>query len=82
MAGYDAIPTCYPEKGARMTRLEVLRVQAGLSKAKLARLADLNTATITWAEQRGFRLYDVQLERIARVLEWTDDPAALLEAVQ
>jgi len=62
-----------------MTRLEHERVVAGLSKAKLGRLADVNPAIITWAEQRGFELYPVQLERLASALSFGGDPAKLLE---
>jgi hypothetical protein len=64
-----------------MKRLERERLAAGHSKAKLGRLADVNPAIITWAEQRSFELYPVQLERLARALGWTGAPEALLEEV-
>lgn len=64
-----------------MKRLEQERVAAGLSKAKLGRLADVNPAIITWAEQRGFELYSVQLQRLAAALSFDGDPAKLLEEV-
>lgn len=62
-----------------MIRLQQVREAAGLSKAKLSRLADVNTATITWAETRGFQLYPKQLARVAAALDWQGDPAELLE---
>lgn len=65
----------------KRTRLEAERIRVGLSKAKLARQADVNPAVITWAEQRGFQLYPVQLERIASALGWEGDPNALLETM-
>lgn len=64
-----------------MTRLESLRTEAGLSKSKLARMASMNPSTIIYAEQRGFRPYDGQLERLATALGWQNDPQALLEDV-
>lgn len=64
-----------------MTRLEALRKSAGVSKAKLGRMADINPALLVYAEQRGFRLYPVQLARIADAIGWIGDPDALLEDV-
>ena len=64
-----------------MTRLEALRVGAGLSKSKLARMAELSPALVTYAQQRGFRLYPVQLTRLANAIGWPGDPAALLDEV-
>lgn len=64
-----------------MTRLERLRVENGWSKSKLGRKADINTTTIIWAEQRGFRLYPQQLAKLAMALDWKGDPEQLLEEV-
>ena len=64
-----------------MTRLEALRISAGLSKSKLARMAELSPALVTYAEQRGFRLYPVQLARLAKAIGWPSDPEALLDEV-
>ena len=65
-----------------MRRLQAEREAHRLSKSKLARLADLNPATITWAEARGFELYPSQLLKVARALGWPEDRAAeLLEEV-
>lgn len=65
----------------KRTRLEELRVKAGLSKSKLARMADINPASICYAEQRGFQLYPIQCQHLAEALCWTGDPEALLEDV-
>ena len=64
-----------------MTRLEALRRSAGISKAKLGRMADINPALVVYAEQRGFRLYPVQLARLANAIGWPGDPEKLLEDV-
>ena len=64
-----------------MIVLQKERESANLSKSKLARMADLNPALITWAEQRGFALYPVHLERLAVALKWDGDPADLLDLV-
>lgn len=68
-------------KGRIVTRLEAERRRLGLSKSKLARMADMNPATITWAEQRGFRLYGAQLTKLALALGWSGEPEALLQDV-
>jgi transcriptional regulator with XRE-family HTH domain len=62
-------------------RLQVEREAQSLSVAKLSRRADLNPATISWAEQRGFRLYDGQLRKLADALGFDGDPRRLLEQV-
>ena len=64
-----------------MIRLQKLREAKALSRSKLSRLADLNPASVSWAESRGFRLYDVQLQRLASALDYAGDPADLLEEV-
>ena len=64
-----------------MIILQKERENAHLSKSKLARMADLNPALIVWAEQRGFALYPVHLERLAAALNWDGDPVALLDQV-
>lgn len=61
-----------------MIRLQEERESKRWSKSRLAREADLNPATITWAEGRGFRLYPVQLEKLARALGWPEERAAEL----
>lgn len=64
-----------------MTLLESLRRKQEKSKSRLAGEANLNPATITYAEQRGFRLYPQQLEKLAAALGWEGDPELLLEEV-
>ena len=65
-----------------MIRLQRLREAKGLSKSKLSRMADLNPASVSWAESRGFRLYDVQLERLASALGYAGSPEDLLDEVE
>lgn len=63
------------------TNLQVQRERAGMSKSALARKAEMNPASITWAEQRGFALYPVQLAKLALALGWEREAATLLEEV-
>jgi len=64
-----------------MKRLAQLRRLAGLSQAELARRAGLNSCTISQAESGRFVPYPVQIARLAKVLDWEDDPASLLAEV-
>lgn len=65
-----------------MKVLERERVRAKMSKAQLGRLSNTNPAVITWAEQRGFQMYPVQLSRVADALGWPIERAVeLLEDV-
>lgn len=65
-----------------MTRLTIERKRRGLSRAALARSANLNAVTVGQIESQRFRPYPVQLEKLAAALEWRGDPAALLDEVQ
>lgn len=65
-----------------MKRLQQEREARGLSKSKLARLAELNPATITLIENRGFQPYPGQLRKLAKALGISEQRAhTLLEEV-
>lgn len=64
-----------------MKRLEQLRRVAGMSQAELARQASLNSCTVSQAESDRFVPYPVQIARLARALDWQDDPECLLAEV-
>jgi len=58
------------------------RIRLGLSGLEAARRAKLAPGTLSQIESGRFFPYDVQLARLALALEWTGDPAELLEDVQ
>lgn len=64
-----------------MIRLEKERTDKKLSKNRLALDSHVDISYISYAEKRGFRLYDRQLERLAESLGYTGDPHELLEEV-
>jgi transcriptional regulator with XRE-family HTH domain len=64
-----------------MLRVEELRRQADLSKAALARRAELNQATVSLVCNGRLVPGDGQLERLAAALDFAGDPRALLEDV-
>jgi transcriptional regulator with XRE-family HTH domain len=51
-----------------VTKLQQLREAKGLSRAQLARRADLNAVTVGWVESGRFRPYPVQLRKLAKAL--------------
>lgn len=59
-------------------KMQAVREGRGLSRAKLARMAELQPTMITWIETGRFVPYPSQLERLAGVLE-VSDPEELLE---
>lgn len=66
-----------------MRRLRALREQAGLSGFGLARLSRVNPSDLS-AMEHGRRTPppgSVTLQRLAHALEWSGEPAALLEEV-
>jgi transcriptional regulator with XRE-family HTH domain len=65
--------------GGRMILLEKIRREKGLSQSALAKLANLNQATVWQAERRGLQLGQSQLARLANVLDWENDPLKLLK---
>lgn len=68
----------------RTTRLRITieREARGWSKSELARRAGLNQATVQVIENARMRPYPSQLEKLARALEWSGDPAALVDPVE
>lgn len=62
-----------------MILLEKIRREKGLSQSALAKLANLNQATVWQAERRGLQLGQSQLARLANVLDWENDPLKLLK---
>lgn len=65
----------------KMILLTKVREGAQLSKRKLERLSNVCAPYISKAETRGLRLYPVQMERIAKALNWEGNPMELLEEV-
>lgn len=57
------------------------RESRGWSRAELGRRARLHPARVGQGENGRAVLYDVELARLAAALDWTSDPAALLEEV-
>ncbi len=60
---------------------EQKRRELGISKAELARRANVQANVIGWIEAGRFRPYEVQLQRIAGVLG-VDDPETLLDEIE
>lgn len=59
-------------------KMQAVREEQGLSRSKLARMAELQPTMITWIETGRFVPYPAQLDRLARVLD-VSDPEELLE---
>ena len=64
-----------------MNRLTKERETKGWSKAKLARQADMNAATVGQIENGVLRPYAGQLEKLATALGWDGDPQDLMDHV-
>lgn len=61
-----------------MINLTSERLKQGLSKAALARAAELDQALVSKIEAGRVRPYPVQLSRLARALGWPEDAAEKL----
>ena len=60
--------------------LQTERERHGLSRAALARKADMSAGTVGQIESGYIGTpYAVQLDKLARALEWGSDPRELLE---
>ena len=67
----------------KKTLLEEKRTENRWSKRELARRAGIDAAIISYAENRGFRLYPGQLAGIAKAFGISQtDAEALLEEVE
>jgi len=64
-----------------MILMQKLREEQHLSKHAIEHLNDVTISYIGYAENRGFRLYDEQLRRIAEALDYDGDPSDLLQEV-
>ncbi len=64
-----------------MILMQKLREEQHLSKHATERLSDVAISYIGYAENRGFRLYDDQLRRIADALDYDGAPSDLLQEV-
>jgi len=62
-------------------KLTVERQRRGWSKAELGRRARIHPSRVGQAENGRALLYDVEMKRLVRALDWQGDPAALLEEV-
>lgn len=65
----------------KVTKLETLRREQGISKAELARRAEVQPNLVTWVEQGRFVPYPSQLEKLADALG-VDDAGTLLDTVE
>lgn len=65
----------------REVRLKRVREDAGMSRAELARRAEMQGSTITNIESGRFIPYEKQLAKIASVLN-VEDPESLLEPLE
>ena len=61
-----------------MLRLEVERMQKGMTQKALAKAAALSQPTISTIESQRFRPWPRQLSRIATALDWPADRAECL----
>ena len=61
--------------------LKKVRESRGLTKAQLARKANMQPGVIGWIESGRFVPYESQLNNIAAVLK-VEDPATLLEQIE
>ena len=57
------------------------REARGWNKRQLGAVADLHPSRVGVIENGRAKPYPVELERLARALFWTSDPAGLLEEV-
>lgn len=64
-----------------MLRVELERKEQGISQAKLARLADVNAASMNRIERGKEPAYPRRGKRIADALGWAGDPMELFEEV-
>lgn len=64
-----------------MLRVESLRKSKGISQAKLARMADVNTSSMNRIERGKEPPYPRRGKRIADALGWAGDPMELFEEV-
>jgi predicted transcriptional regulator len=65
----------------KVTALEKVRMERGMTKADLARVAEIQQGVIGWIETGRFVPYDSQLEKLAAALEWKGDLRGLLQEV-
>lgn len=75
------MPQAGRKQGVRMKVLRKQREQLGLSRAALARRAEINGSQYSLIERGRFIPYPVQLLRIADALGWEGEPEELLEEV-
>jgi len=64
-----------------MMMLTRVREAAGLTRARLGAEATVHPARVGQIENRRVRPYDVELARIAAALDYSGDPATLLDEV-
>ena len=69
-------------QGGTMIRLTVEREAAGWTKRELGARSDLHPVRIGQIENLRVRPYDVELQRIARALDYHGDPSDLVREVQ
>ena len=63
-------------------RMQVERERQGMSRAALARKAEMSAGTVGQIESGYIGVpYAVQLDKLARALDWKGDPSELLEDV-
>ena len=65
----------------KITKQEQLRRERGMTKADLARAANVQANVIGWVEAGRFKPYPGQLERIAEILG-VSDPSTLLDEIE
>ena len=65
----------------KITKLETLRREKGLSKTALGKQCGIQYSMIGWIESGRFKPYPSQLEKLAKALG-VEDPQALLEEVE
>ncbi|HEO71941.1 MAG TPA: XRE family transcriptional regulator [Candidatus Hydrogenedentes bacterium] len=64
-----------------ITRMRIERERAGMSRAAVARVAEMNASSVGQIENGRLRPYPSQLARIAAALGWEDEPERLIEDV-
>lgn len=71
------------QSGAVMTlmRMRCERERAGMSRAALARVAEMHPATVGQIESGRLRPYPSQLAKVAAALGWEGEPEGLLEEI-
>jgi len=65
----------------KVTVLEKMREERGMTKADVARKAEIQQGVLGWVESGRFTPYCSQLEKIAAALEWDGNPQELLKEV-